>query len=208
MHRGAAAERVGAHAVTRGEVGAAHRLGRGNGDGALLELVELGPAVEQGLEIGVGGADRLDRLERTAGAGLEAARVEAEAADFAGGELVAALGGFLDDGDVGLHRRELALHPAHVGIRRGAGGGGELGGREDRPDEKEKGAERRRGLDPGTDPDPAQGLAVMEENVARLEHRAEHSEKSRIVGLGQHNLFPDTLPRPGRGRATSAGRKH
>jgi hypothetical protein len=35
-----------------------------------------------------------------------------------------------------------------------------------------------RRLDPGTDLDPAQGLAVVEKNVARLEHRAEHSEES------------------------------
>ena len=88
------------------------------------------------------------------------------------------------------------------------GGGGELGGGEDRPEEQHEGGESGRGLDPGTDPDPAQGLAVMEENVARLEHRAEHSEEPRIVGLSQHNLFPDWPPRTGRGHAQARGRKH
>jgi hypothetical protein len=46
------------------------RLGRGDGDGALLELLELLPAHEQGLEIRIGGANRLDFLERTADSAL------------------------------------------------------------------------------------------------------------------------------------------
>jgi hypothetical protein len=81
--------------------------------------LKLGSAVRGGL----------DRLVGAADAGLgRCARLEAEAADFGGGELVALLGGELDRGDVGLHRRDLALHAATsaggeatVALRRRAG---------------------------------------------------------------------------------------
>jgi hypothetical protein len=116
------------------------------------------------------------------------------------------LGGFLDDCDIGFHRCELALHTGDVGAG-GGSGGGELSGGEDRPEQDEDGGEGGGRLDPGTDPDPPQGLAVMEENVARLEHRAEHSVQSRIVCLSQHINSP--TGRPELGAVTQErGRKH
>src|SRR3954463_10531961 len=63
VHGGAAPERIGADSEAGGEVDRLlDRNGRGNGDRPLLELLELLPAHEQSLEIGVCGAGRRHRL--------------------------------------------------------------------------------------------------------------------------------------------------
>src|SRR3982750_58468 len=68
VHRCTGMEGVGADTEAAGEFNVhLDRLVRGNGDHTVLQLVELLPAVEQGLEAGVA-----DALERTADAIIRA----------------------------------------------------------------------------------------------------------------------------------------
>jgi hypothetical protein len=110
-----------------------HRLGRRDGDRALLELLELLPGEEEGLEIGIGGADRLRFLIGTADSALDldAGRVDAQATDFGGRHAVAGVGDLLDGGNVGLHGGDLAFHARDILERGRCGGGGDLCGGED-----------------------------------------------------------------------------
>ena len=102
---------------------------------------------------------------------------------FDGGEAITGLGDLLDCGDVGLHRGDLTLHSSDVGISGRGGGGGELGGGEDRPEQGDAEREGESELDLAAHPDPAKAGPVMEENVARLEDVAELTSESRIVAL-------------------------
>ena len=74
------------------------------------------------------------------------------------------------------------------------GGDGELGGGEEGPEEQQQGDEKGPGLQSGAHLDPSQGLAVMKENVAWLEDRAEHPGEARIGRFRQHISSPTGRP--------------
>ena len=87
VHGGAGVERIGADAKAAGEIDVGlDRLVRRNRDHAVLQLIELLPAVEQRLEGRVAGA-----FERTADAAraADAGRSDAEPLQLGGGDLVA-----------------------------------------------------------------------------------------------------------------------
>ena len=72
-------------------------------------------------------------------------------------------------GDVGFHLRDLALHPGDVAVHRVDRGEGGDGG----PGQQNKGGQSGRHLHLRADREAAQALAVVQENVARLEEVAE-----------------------------------
>ena len=105
-----------------------------------------------------------------------------------GGGVLAGLSA--EAGDVGFHLRDLALHPGDVAVHRvDRGEGGERG-----PGEQNKSGQSGRHLHAGADREAAQALAVVKENIARLEDVAEPGGPAGVGRRQSRHFYPRPAP--------------